>query len=81
MSNDNGSKLVGFAELKNLILSSNFFLRKNIHKVMWTSKGGKMKSQIDLIINTKRRRMENKHKKNVRRFRGVDGDTYHYLVI
>ncbi|KAL4154352.1 hypothetical protein QTP88_000231 [Uroleucon formosanum] len=78
VSNDNGLRLVGFAESKNLIISSTYFPRKNIHKHTWTAPDGKTKSQIDHIIIDKRHRTSIK---NVRSYRGADGDTDHFLVI
>ncbi|KAL4126161.1 hypothetical protein QTP88_010387 [Uroleucon formosanum] len=78
VSNDNGLRLVGFAESKNLIISSTYFPRKNIHKHTWTAPDGKTKSQIDHIIIDKRHRTSIK---NVRSYRGADGDTDHFLVV
>jgi len=78
VSNDNGLRLVGFAESKNLIISSTYFPRKNIHKHTWTAPDGKTKSQIDHIIIDKRHRTSIK---NFRSYRDADGDTDHFLVI
>jgi hypothetical protein len=55
-SNDNGLRLVSFAESKNLTISSTYFPRKNIHKHTWTAPDGKTKSQIDHTIIDKRHR-------------------------
>jgi hypothetical protein len=78
VSNDNGLRLVGSTELKNLIISSTFFSRKNIHKHTWTAPDGKTKNQIDHIIIDKRHQTSIK---NVRSYRSADGDTDHFLVI
>lgn len=63
---------------KNIIISSTYFPRKNIHKQTWTSPNGKTKSQIDHIVIDKRYQT---CIKNVRTYRGADGDSDHYLVI
>lgn len=77
-SNDNGMKLIDFSTAKNLIISSTYFPRKNIHKQTWTSPDGKTKTQIDHVIIDKRYQT---CIKNVRTYRGADGDSDHYLVI
>ena len=46
-SNDNGSRTVKFATLKNLVLKSTMLPHRNIHKYTWTSPDGKTHNQID----------------------------------
>jgi hypothetical protein len=53
------------------------FAHRNIHKYTWTSPDGKTHNQIDHILVDRRW-----HSRilDVRRFRGADCDTDHYLV-
>jgi hypothetical protein len=53
-SNDNGVRVVKFATLKNLIVKSNTFLHRNIHKHTWTSPAGITHNQIDHVLIDKR---------------------------
>ncbi|XP_008181873.1 craniofacial development protein 2-like [Acyrthosiphon pisum] len=76
-SNDNGMKLIDFSMAKNLIISSTYFPRKNIHKQTWTSPDGKTKSQIDHVVIDKRYQT---CIKNFRTYSCADGDSDHYLV-
>lgn len=77
VSNNNGIRLISFAASKDLIISSTQFQRKEIHKHTWTSPDGKFKSQIDhILINRRHRHCI----RQVRSFRGSDGDSDHYLV-
>jgi len=77
-SNDNGSKLINFAISRELLISSTYFLRKNIHKHTWSALGGRTKTQIDHVIIDKRNQSSIT---NMRTYRGVDGDLDHYLVV
>jgi hypothetical protein len=77
-SNDNGVRAINFAVSKDLVVSSTFFPRKDIYKQTWVSPNTITKSQIDHVIINRR------HKsciRNVRSYRGADGDTDHYLVV
>jgi len=78
ISNNNGMRVINFASSKDLMVSSTFFLRKDIFKHMWISPDTRTKNQIDHVIVNRR------HKTcitNVRSYRGADGDSDHYLVI
>ncbi|XP_014473798.1 PREDICTED: craniofacial development protein 2-like [Dinoponera quadriceps] len=55
VSNDNGKRMIDFAESGNLIVSSTQFARKDIHKQTWRSPDGKTTIQIDHILIDKRR--------------------------
>lgn len=70
-SNDNGSKLINFAISRELVISSTYFPRKNIHKHTWSVPDGRTKTQIDHIIVDKRHQSSIT---NVRTYRGADGD-------
>jgi hypothetical protein len=78
VSNDNRLRLVGFAKSKNLIISNTYFPRMNIHKYTWTAPDGKTKIQINHIIIDKRHRISTK---DVRCYKGANGNTDHFLVI
>jgi hypothetical protein len=45
--NDNGVRVVNFAQSKNLSVISTMFPHYNIHKYTWSSSDGKIHSQID----------------------------------
>jgi len=49
ISNNNGTRLVNFASLKDFIISSTYFPRKDIHKHKWKSPDGRTQNQIDHI--------------------------------
>jgi len=77
-NNDNGVILVNFATSKNLVVKSTMFPHRNIHKYTWTSVDGKTHNQIDHVLIDRR---WHSSVLEVRRFRGGDCDTDHYLVI
>lgn len=43
-SNDNGSKLINFAISRELVISSTYFPRKNIHRHTWSAPDGRTKT-------------------------------------
>jgi hypothetical protein len=78
ISNDNGTKLINMAIAKDLIISSTYFPRKDIHKQIWISPDRNTENQIDRVL------IDKKHKgciNNVRSYRGTDADSDHYLLI
>ncbi|XP_060846523.1 craniofacial development protein 2-like [Rhopalosiphum padi] len=77
-TNNNGQKIIDFYCSKDLIISSTYFPRKNIYKHTWSAPDGKTKSQIDHIIIDKRHKTSIR---NIKSYRGADGDTDHYLVV
>lgn len=75
-SNENGSKLIDFAVVKELVIKSTMFPRKDIHKYTWISLDGKYKNQIDhVLIN----RFKNGIR-NIKTLRWSDLDLDHLLV-
>lgn len=46
-SNDNGRRIVDFAQSKDLVISSTYFQHSNIHKWTWTSPSGLHHNQTD----------------------------------
>jgi hypothetical protein len=55
ISNDNGVRVVHFTTSKNLVVKSNMFPRRSIHKCTWTSPDGKTHNQINhILIDTRR---------------------------
>ncbi|XP_008183016.1 craniofacial development protein 2-like [Acyrthosiphon pisum] len=78
INNDNGTRLINMAIAKDLIISSTYFPRKDIHKQTWISPDGHTKNQINYVL------IDKKHKgciNNVRSYRGADADSDHYLLI
>jgi hypothetical protein len=71
-------KIVTFATSKNLVIKSTIFQHRNIHKYTWTSPDGQAHKHIDHILTE---RKWHSSTLNVRRFRGADCDTDHYLVL
>jgi hypothetical protein len=53
-TNNNGHKLVDFAEAKNIVVSSTCFPHKQIHKQTWRSPDGKTNNQTGHILIDKR---------------------------
>jgi hypothetical protein len=78
IKNDNGLRVVNFTTYKNLIVKSTMFPYRNIHKFTCTSPDGKTYNQIGRILIDGRRHSDVLH---IRPFRGVHGDTDHYLVV
>ena len=77
ISNDNGQRLIDFAMSKNLIISSTFYPRKNIHKQTWVSPDGNTLNQIDHVMIDKRRASRIM---NVRMYRGASCGWDHFPV-
>jgi hypothetical protein len=53
--NDNGITVVIFATSKNLVVKSNMFPNRSIHKYTWTSPDGKTHNQVDHVLIHRRR--------------------------
>ena len=76
-SNDNGLRVIDFAVSRNMVVSSTYFEKKNIHKAMWISPDGRTKNQIDHVL------IDGRHCSDVldvRSCRGPNVDSDHYLV-
>ncbi|XP_029342106.1 uncharacterized protein LOC115033527 [Acyrthosiphon pisum] len=70
VSNDNGLRLVGFAESKNLIISSTYFPRKNIHKHTGTAPDDRSKLRDQKEITE----YQNKIKDGLNSFNIIQGE-------
>lgn len=77
-SESNGLRLISFALTKELVINSTQFQRKEIYKQTWVSPDGRTKSQIDHILINERYKTS---VRQVRSYRGADGDKDHYLII
>lgn len=77
ISNDNGRRAIEFATMKNMVVSSTRFPRRDIHKRTWTSPNGDTHNQIDHIMIDRRNASS---VMNVRTYRGANCDSDHYLV-
>lgn len=76
-SNQNGQKLIRFAEENNMKIVSTGFEHKDIYKGTWVSPDGKTINQIDHCL------IEKKHARtitDVRSCRGANIDSDHYMV-
>jgi len=78
VSNDNGTRFINFAMSRDIIISSTYFQRKDSYKQTWVSPDATTKNQIDHVTIDK---LHCSWFKNVRCYRGADGDTDHYLVV
>ena len=78
LTNDNGSWLIQFAVLWNMIIQSKFYPYKDLQKCTWRSLDGVTFSQIDHLL------IERRHKSNLRdvsSYQGASTDSNHCLVI
>jgi len=78
VSNDNGTRFISFAMSRDIIITSTYFQRKDIYKQTWVSPDATTKNQIDHVTIDK---LHCSWFKNIRSYRGADGDTDHYLVV
>ena len=76
--NDNGSRLIEFATLQELIIGGTLFPHRDIHKYTWTSPDGRTKNQIDHLMIRARDRSD---LSDVRTYRGADLATDHELLV
>lgn len=76
-TNENGHFLIDFAKERDLIVKSTYFQRKEIYKGTWRSPDGKTVNQIDHVLIEK---SDEVSIKNVRTYRGPDGDSDHFMV-
>jgi hypothetical protein len=77
-SNDNGVRIVNLATSKHLVVKSTMFPHRNIHKYTWISPDGQTHNHIHHVLIDRR---WHSSILDVRRFRGADCDTDHYLVV
>lgn len=77
-TNENGQRLINFAEGNDLVIKSTMFPHKNIHKITWISPNNRIKNQIDHILINRRRQSSIE---DVRTYRGADADSDHLLVM
>ena len=76
-SNENGNLLIDFATSKNMVISSTYFPRRDIHKITWISPDGETGIQIDHVLIDKRAATSIL---NVRSRRGACCNSDHMLV-
>jgi endonuclease/exonuclease/phosphatase family metal-dependent hydrolase len=77
-SNDDGLRLIGLADVLNMVIGSTTFPHKNVHLATWRTPDGKIENQIDHIL------IEARHKTSmmyVRSYRGANIVSDHYLVV
>ncbi|KAL3862674.1 hypothetical protein ACJMK2_008627 [Sinanodonta woodiana] len=78
MMTDNGERLINFCQENDLVIGGTLFGHKDIHKLTWTSPGGRAQSQIDHIIINGRW----KHSlQDVRVMRNADIGSDHFLLV
>lgn len=76
--NNNGLKLVSFATSTGMKISSTTFPHKDIHKATQRSLDDRTRNQIDYVL------IEHRFRSSiidVRRYRGADCETHHFLVV
>ncbi|MGI4816809.1 MAG: reverse transcriptase domain-containing protein [Janthinobacterium lividum] len=77
VTTDNGIRFISFAASRNMVISSTFFRRKEIHKATWTAPDGVTMTQIDHIAIDKRHASSIL---DVRSMRGAEIGSDHFLV-
>jgi endonuclease/exonuclease/phosphatase family metal-dependent hydrolase len=76
--NGNRVRLINFAVHQQMMIGEMLFPHNSIHKGTWRSPDGRTVNQIDHVL------IDQRHRTNlfdVRRFRGANADTNHYLFI
>ncbi|XP_055390543.1 craniofacial development protein 2-like [Condylostylus longicornis] len=76
-TNDNGFRLIDLAASCNMVISSTYFLHRDIHKGTWLAPDGRTTNQIDHIL------IDTRHCSSVldvRTYRGGNIDSDHFLV-
>uniref|UniRef100_A0A8D9EGU9 Craniofacial development protein 2 n=1 Tax=Cacopsylla melanoneura TaxID=428564 RepID=A0A8D9EGU9_9HEMI len=76
--NDNGSRLIEFCGMNELVIGGTIFPHKNCHKLTWTSPDGQTQNQIDHILMCKKWRSS---LLDTRSKTGADCGSDHNLVI
>jgi hypothetical protein len=76
-TNNDGQKLIDFAAAKRMVVSSIFFLHKEIHKQTWRSPDGKTDNQIDHILIDKKNASG---MLEIKSCRGANSNSDHFLV-
>lgn len=49
--NENGEKRCDFCQTNRLVITGTLFPNKDIHKATWVSANGRVKNQIDHLLN------------------------------
>ncbi|XP_063914077.1 craniofacial development protein 2-like [Zophobas morio] len=76
-TNQNGEKLIEFAEENKMVVKSTFFAQKEIYKGTWMSPDGKTVNQIDHILVERR---DAQLITRSRSYRGAEANSDHFLV-
>ncbi|XP_063911143.1 craniofacial development protein 2-like [Zophobas morio] len=76
-TNQNGEKLIEFAEENKIVVKSTFFAQKEIYKGTWMSADGKTVNQIDHILVERR---DAQLITRLRSYRGAEANSDHFLV-
>lgn len=77
-SNENGKRLIDFAERRKFTIGGTIFPHKEVHKYTWVSPDGETSSQIDHVL------FDSNYYNDlldVRSFRGPNIDSDHYLIV
>ncbi|XP_063914067.1 craniofacial development protein 2-like [Zophobas morio] len=76
-TNQNGEKLIEFAEENKMVVKRTFFAQKEIYKGTWMSPDGKTVNQIDHILVERR---DAQLITRLRSYRGAEANSDHFLV-
>ncbi|XP_063932650.1 craniofacial development protein 2-like [Zophobas morio] len=76
-TNQNGEKLIEFAEENKMVVKSTFFAQKEIYKGTWMSPDGKTVNQTDHILVERR---DAQLITRLRSYRGAEANSDHFLV-
>ena len=79
VTNENGTKLIDFCEMNNILLSNTFFTHKTIHQTSWIHPRSKKWHMIDYTLVNKKFRTIVEDVRMFRRAAGVIGTDHHLM--
>jgi hypothetical protein len=81
IENENGTRLIDFCEINNILISNTFFKHKLIHQTSWMHPRNKIWHMIDYTLVNKKFRSSVEDVRMLRRAAGVIGTDHHLMRI